>query len=613
MAARISALAALTLFAGIATAQPTPDASKGWHRVVGILQYLEADYPMAVESKSDFELTEQRSFAKEASESMAALGPNAAAFAPRMQSIRDRVEQSADPAGVSADCAKLVEDLVMAGGLQRSPKHPPDLVQGAALYAQNCTACHGADGRADVEAARAMEPKPANFHNPELFEGLTPYKAFNTTSFGVTGTAMPAFAALDEKQRWNLAFFLFTMRQPTCDHEPRRVSLERLATSTDVELARDFGEAELSCLRRRIPSQDEEGALLVARSGVEEALRLSGTGDFGAARQSLLDAYLDGLEPVEPLLRSRDGALVAKLEERFMAARLAAENKSPTLQDEGRVLLTLIDQARRSDGQQGSSAVFWQAFLILLREGFEAMVVITALLAVLKKLGQTKDARVVHAGWISAVVVGALAFVFGQHLIAGARREWIEGVAALAAVFMLLYAAFWLNDRAQMRDFMGKIRGEMQDALGRGSVVGLFVVSFTAMLRESFETALFLQGLSIDAPTSAAMGAAAGVGALLLFALFVRQFGYRLPMKALFAVSTWMLFGTAVVLLGKGLHALQEVGVVPLKPLPLFSVEVLGIFPDAVSLIPQLALALFPLVLFGAKRLRAQRSSPETV
>jgi high-affinity iron transporter len=241
--------------------------------------------------------------------------------------------------------------------------------------------------------------------------------------------------------------------------------------------------------------------------------------------------------------------------------------------------------------------------------------VIAALLAVLKKVKQTAHAKVVHAGWISAVVAGALTFLFARKALAGADRELLEGVAALLAVAMLLYAAVWLNARAQTRKFMGEIRDKMQGALGRGSVLGLFAISFTAMFRESFETALFLQGLSIDSPSGAAYGALGGLVGLLGLVVFVNQVGYRLPMKALFNASTAVLLITSVILLGKGLHALQEVGTLPLRPIPMFQLELLGIYPDALSLVPQTALALAILIwLFASRKAKtptAHDGSPE--
>src|SRR6516165_11262667 len=124
---------------------------KSWHQLVSILQYLQSDYPAAAESRSPTELEEQRAFAGEAVSTARELGPRASAFLPRLEAIRARVTQAADPAGVSRDCAALVEDISQTVGLTRSPRHTPDLMKGAQLYQVGCAACHGPDGKAQVE------------------------------------------------------------------------------------------------------------------------------------------------------------------------------------------------------------------------------------------------------------------------------------------------------------------------------------------------------------------------------------------------------------------------------------------------------------------------------
>ncbi|MCI0574005.1 MAG: FTR1 family protein, partial [Myxococcaceae bacterium] len=603
---RAPLFALLLLAVPALAASPAPQDTRTWHRLVGILQYLEADYPMAVESKSEFELAEQRSFAAEAVEALKEIGPAGAGFVPRMLAIKARVDRAEEPEAVSHDCGRLAEELVLAGGLTRSPRQPPSLERGAQVFAASCTACHGADGSGKVPIAETMEPRPANFLDGEVMGGLMPYKAFNTTSFGVTGTAMAAFPTLSDEDRWSVAFYLFTLRQPGCDHKPPRVTLEELATSTDADLVAKYGEKELACLRRTIPDVDEERSLLIARGGVEDALRLAAEGNATAARQALLDAYLMGLEPVEAKLRMRGPTVVDELEKAFLRTRVAFEQGSPRAADEGKVLLSMLDKARRSSGGTPDFlAVLGMTLLILLREGFEATVVVAALLAALKKMGTPDHARVVHVGWVSALLVGAVAFLFGRHLLAGANQELMEGVVALVAVAMLLYAALWLNARANIRVFMGELRQKMQGALGRGSMASLFIVSFSAVLRESFETAVFLQGLAVDSVSGVAWGSVAGVLLMLGFVFLINRVGYVLPMKTLFSASTVLLVATAVVLLGKGLHALQEVGMMPLAPIGKgsFSVEFLGVYADVVSLVPQLVLTLVSLAYVGLHRM----------
>ncbi|KFE63073.1 cytochrome c/FTR1 family iron permease [Hyalangium minutum] len=607
--ALLSLLVALP-FTAKAADESASSEGRTWHRLVGILQYLQADYPAAVESQSEFELAEQRSFIAEAVTAAQEIGPGAAPFLSKLRDVQARVEHGKDPEGVSRDCGALVENLVLAGGLARSPRHPPDLARGKQLFQVSCAACHGPEGKGDMPIAATMEPKPANFHDAEVMAGLMPYKAFNTISFGVPGTAMPGFPTLSEEERWSLAFYLFTLRQPPCEGTPPTVSLERLATATDPEMAAEHGEKNLACLRRKLPDENEERLLLTARTHVEDALRKGASGDSMGARNALLEAYLNGMEPVEVKLRARNPELVAKLEKRFLAARLAAERGTPQLQDEGRELLSLLDQARRGSGTSADMvSVLWLTLLILLREGFEATIIVAALLAALKKMKAMEQVRVVHAGWMSALVMGTVAFLFGQRLLAGANRELLEGFAALAAVGMLVYAALWLNARSNMSRFMGELRQKMQGALGSGSTLGLFMIAFTSVLRESFETAVFLQGLALDSATGVAWGVLAGAVAMVVLVVFVNRVGYRLPMKTLFNASTVVLLATAVMLLGKGLHALQEVALLPLAPIPFVTVDMLGVYPDAVSLVPQLLLALIPVAYVVLRRMRNTRSS----
>jgi len=601
-------LAAVVMACALAFSSARADTSD-WQRAVEGLQYLESDYPAAIQSGSPTELEEQKGFAHEALEIIQGLGPAGAPFVARMRSIADRIDRAQDPQGVRRDCSALVEDLVQAGALTRSPRHPPDLAAGKALWAQDCAICHGVNGKADTATAKQLDPPPANFHDPAVMASMTPYKAFNVMTFGVSGTPMPAYVTLTEDERWSLAFYLFTLRQPACDHTPPGVSLEALATTSDTQLATLHGEKEVACLRERFPQPDEEKSLLTARAGVEEALSLASQGKTREATQALLDAYLNGVEPVEGLLGARDPTLVSRIEQGFTQTRMDAQHQRPEVQASGKKLLSLIDQARRSTSATSTFlSVFWLAALVVVREGFEATIVVAALLAVLKKMDAPQSVRTVHAAWISALVVGGIFFAVAHKLLGGAHRELLEGITALVAVAMLLYAALWLNAKSNIRKFMGELRQKMQGALGRGSRLGLFTIAFTAVFRESFECALFLQGLSVDSSSGASWGALLGLLAMVGLVIFVKTVGFKLPMKALFTASTVLLFLTAVVLLGQGVHSLQEVGVFPLARMAGPQVEALGLFPDLYSLLPQLFLLLTPLPYWWWKRRAATGS-----
>lgn len=583
---RFAAVLLLTM-ATLAHAEP-----ERWHRVVGLLEYLEGDYANALSTGDQGELEEQRGFADEVMKQLAAAGPEGEPYVARAKQIQADISASKAAPEVTTQCGSLARAIVLDQALVRAPKQVPSLEGGKAEFEKACASCHGVEGKADTEVAKQLDPPPANFHDAARMSTLTPYKVFNTTSFGIPGTAMAGFSSTPEEVRWAQAFHVFTLRQAKCDHTPPTVGLVELATSTDVQLAEKYGAAEVACLRRVMPKPRTD-TLALAQSGLDDALTKYGKGDFDGARQAVVDAYLVGLEPMEPLLRARDPRLVAELETAFTRTRLAAQDQKFF---EAEVLQTRALLTKAAEGSSASTfwSVFIAALLILLREGFEAVVVVGALLAVLKKMQAPGLARVVNAGWVSALIAGALAFLFGQAFFAGANREWMESVVSLVAVGFLLYAALWLNARANMSKFMGELRGKMTAAIGAGSTFGLFFISFSSVGRESLETALFLQGLAIDSREGVAWGAGAGLVGLLGLVVMVRTVGFKLPMKTLFTASTVMLVATAVMLLGKGLHGLQELGVLPLRPLPFIQLDLFGIFPDAISLLPQVALALAP-------------------
>ncbi len=611
----MTVLAALVISLQGATAPAAVEGAsdRSWHRVVGLLQYLEGDYPAAAASHDASELAEQRGFADEVVQALDESGPDAAAFRERARAIRQAIDDQVAPLEVSALCHALAQDVIAERHLSRAPHQAPNLEAGAQVFAAACASCHGVNGDGVSAVAAAMEPKPANFHDAGRMRTLTPYKVFNTTTFGVSGTPMPAFGSLSESDRWNVAFFVMTLRHPPCPPQtgpaPSPASLEQLATQNDDELGALFGGDRVRCLRRVMPKVDERSSLQAAVDGVERAVEASKAGRHDAARQAIVDAYLLGVEPVEPTLRARNPQLVAELERAFTQARLKAQ-RGESLEADGTALLAVLRRASATSRVGDFWSVFITALLILLREGFEATIVVGALLAVLKKMGAVEQARVVHWGWSSALAFSALVYVFFQRALAGANREWMEALVSLLAVGMLLYAALWLNARANMSRFMGELREKMKSALGRGSVVGLFFISFTSVGRETLETVLFLEGLAGDSPSGVAWGAGAGLLVLLGVVVLVRRVGFVLPMKTLFKASTVLLVATAVMLVGKGFHGLQELGVLPLGPVPFVTVESLGVYPDGLSLAPQLVLALAPLIYWAVRRTRAKKDAP---
>jgi high-affinity iron transporter len=591
----LALLGAVAVALGFALVRPASDTPKtagsDAQQLVAILQYLESDYPRAVASMDAGELAEQRSLSAEARSTALRLR-GAERFAARIASLDERVSRSEDPVGVSADCASLVDEVIAAAGLSRAPSVPPDLSEGARLFQENCVTCHGATGHGDGVAAAGLVPKPSDFHSDAVMDSLTPYKVFNVIRFGVKGTAMAPVGHIDEVERWALSFYVLTLRQPPCDHSPSSVTLDDLANRSDAELARSNGVGEVACLRRKLPQLDASALVAAARTRVQQAKIMAGGGDARGAESAILEAYLSDIEPAEPWLRAHHPDVVGPLESSVIATRAALQQRDPRAGEEVVRLLALLDRATGAPVAKATAvSVFWFALLVIVREGSEAAVIIAALLAVVKKRKQFSRARFVHAGWLSAVAVGAIVFAAARNLLAGAMNERLEGCLALVAAAMLLHAALWLNARTTTRRTMGELRGRTHHALDRGALA-LFAIAFLAMFRESFETTVFLEALSVDAPSAVVWGAAAGAALLLGLVFAVSRLGLRLPMKPLFRVSTGMLLATAIVLLGEGIHSFEEVGILPSKPMRFIQIDFLGIYPDRIGLLSQLAVIL---------------------
>jgi high-affinity iron transporter len=262
-------------------------------------------------------------------------------------------------------------------------------------------------------------------------------------------------------------------------------------------------------------------------------------------------------------------------------------------------------------GLSGAPA-FASAFLILLREGLEAVLVVAAIVALLVRSGRRDGLPAVHGGWLVALGLGVLTWVAASYVvtISGATREVAEGVTALVAAGILLYVGFWMHEKSHAQRWQAYVRGRLQGALGRGATWGLATVSFLAVYREVFETVLFYQALWLQ---TAPGGEHALLGGLVSAAVVLAVLSWlivrgslRLPLGVFFGATSIALAGLAVVMAGQGIAALQEAALLTPYPVAGPRLPVLGLYPDGLGLVVQAGLALLVVVGF-AWRSRAVR------
>jgi high-affinity iron transporter len=258
-----------------------------------------------------------------------------------------------------------------------------------------------------------------------------------------------------------------------------------------------------------------------------------------------------------------------------------------------------------------ASATFTSAFFILLREGLEALLVVTALLAFLVRTKRKDALPYIHFGWIGAVVLGLMTWWASISLIdiSGASREITEGVAAIVATVILLYVGFWMHDKSSAAKWKKFIDDSMHKAMSSGTLWTLTGLSFIAVYREAFETILFYQALWVqtgEAGHSMAFGGfLTAVAVLAVISLLIMRYSVRLPLRQFFSVTGGLMFVLAIIFAGKGIAALQEAGLIVSNPVAFIRVDLLGIYPNAQGLLLQLSLIIIAVILWNKKTKKA--------
>ena len=596
--------------------------------VVHLLDYIAQDYGGAVADGrvlSAEEFAEMQEFSKEAlraANEVPRLAANPKIDA-QLRLLVGLVEQRASSTAVAAQAASVKAAIIAETHLAIAPARWPDLDEGRALYQRACAACHGTTGHGDGPAAAAIRPPPADFHDAGRMRTLAPFHAFNTIRLGVSGTAMPSYGSLRDDETWALAFYVVSLRYrpATAPAGSPAVPLDIAASESDEQIERRLGRADaLAAIRLYSGGHQSGDTLAAAEALLDDAVASYRGARYGEARKNALSAYLDGIEPVETRLRALSPATVSELERRMAEVRRAIEQRRP-IAEVARAIdaaKQTIRQARTLLQAPPSSAwfVFSMAALIVLREAFEAVLIIVAILSVLRGVGAKHATRWVHAGWIAALIAGAGAWLVSDSLLnaSGINRELLEAVTSLVAVAVLLYMGFWLHRRTEIAKWKAFIEQQITSSLTNEKLMGLSVISFFAVFREAIETVLFLFALSVDGGTDSRKFLASGVlvslACTILLAWALVRFSARLPLRTMFGATATLMMALSVVLTGKGLHALQEIGAstVTAFPIPL-RLDLLGVYPTVETIMSQVLISAFSVVLWVRARPRRAESA----
>ena len=451
---------------------------------------------------------------------------------------------------------------------------PQQIAEGEGLYTQRCMTCHGATGSDDGSAAQMLSKLPPELGFAWQAERSDAQIAGAIRS-GAPGTAMPPSRDLTDADLNTMVAYVRTLAEKQSQGQVAGVSRG----------ARDRVEASREVMKL-----------------LDEALAASRAGRTSDAGDRAFDAYI-AFEPLETPARAKNPGLVANLERLFADFKGAVKSSDVRRAEQSRDAIaaglpTILELTRPATGPWGA---FLQSFLIILREGFEAILVIGAVVAFLLKTGHRERLRSIWLGVAGALVASAAtAIVLATVLRAvPASREVIEGATMLIAVGVLFSVSYWLISKVEAAKWQQFIRGKVNAALEHGGGKALAFVAFLAVYREGAETALFYQALFNEGGQGAgvpiSLGILVGFGVLaVIFTLFYR-FGVRIPLRPFFATTSVLLYYMAFVFMGKGIRELQEGNLMSITVIPGFPhVEALGLFPSVETILGQaLLIALF--------------------
>jgi high-affinity iron transporter len=589
------------------------------------------------------ELDEVTSFLNDAAEIASRLTtPNAPAVRLMLDSLVAAAQHRVAPRELDRIHEKFVLALGAVGALDL-PTHAVDLARGKAMFEQDCAQCHGLRGAGDGPRARDITPPPEAIGSAATMRGVSPTLIYRVLSVGVAGTMMPAWAGtLSSDDRWAVTGYVNSLRAtdadraagakvigahcPACANrappalmqfawQAERSDSQIVAALTAGDTAAGFsGGSALSAAEagqvvaamRAAPvvapssaaAGDEslspdEAARRVVRLVTDAltAARASHTADAG---DLAFDAYI-AFEPLEGPARMRNPGLVADMERHFAdfkgalkAGDLDAAAGERTKIEQGMPAILELSTTRTT-----AWGVFFESFVIIVREGFEAILVLGAIVAFLIKTGNRTRLRDIWwgagVGIAASAILAVLLSTLLKHVPAG--QDTIEGVTMLVAVVVLFSVSYWLLSKIEAAKWQKFIRDKVNAALSHGGIFALAFVAFLAVFREGAETALFYQALftrggDITMPVS--LGLVSGSATLaVIFTLFWR-FGLRIPLRPFFAVTSALLYYMALVFAGSGINELQEADIVPRTLIPGFPhIELIGLYPTVETLIAQ--------------------------
>lgn len=289
---------------------------------------------------------------------------------------------------------------------------------------------------------------------------------------------------------------------------------------------------------------------------------------------------------VEGDVSTKNPSLYTKVESQSPVIMVKGKDKD--YQDQLESLISELEQIDTS-----GSYTFFDAMLILLREGVEALLIVMALVTTLKASKMKKGLKWVYTGAGLGVLASAAIAILLQTLFpavaSGSNREIIEGAVGIFAVVMMILVGIWLHSKSSVKKWNNFMESQMQAVTASGSFISMFALSFLAVFREGAETILFYAGILPRITTlDFFLGLGLAILVLVLLAILMTKASSFIRPHRIFFGLTWLIYALAFKMLGVSIHALQLTAIFPshlLSHLP--TIDWLGIYPSLEVLLSQ--------------------------
>ena len=362
---------------------------------------------------------------------------------------------------------------------------------------------------------------------------------------------------------------------------------------------------------------------------LDQALAQASKGQGQAGSDLVNKAYYQYYEKLgfeKNVMNAISGNRVSQVEYQFKETRMTMVAGKPAKTLVNDLKSMLIEDAAILDGGAADqvngwtsflTSAFGQAFVVLLREGLEAILVVAAIIAYLVKAGHKDKVRHIYWGIAAGLVASGLVALLFTLLFNGngPQQEILEGVVALVAMLMLLYTSNWMLSKSSVESWNHYIQSRTVAAISKGSVISLALLSFLAVFREGAETVMFYQAIFAMAPGGSReiwTGFAAAAVVLVIVFVLIRFTSVKIPIRPFFIITSLLMAVMVVIFAGGGVHALIEGDLVPATYLPgVPTSDWIGLYPYTQTIGAQILAALVVVVLaiVSTRRLHRQERS----